>query len=257
MTVARALWYYLWIAPHLLLVVILVVMLVRGLHRLFPMFFLYTLFEICQFALLLYTAFHYRYHSNFGAEYTRFYSAGLALSTTLRFGVIYEAVVQLLRNYPALEKSGRSGFRMVTAALLLLAVGVAASTPGHVTSGLLISITQVLNQAVSVLQCGLLIFLFSFSRYFALSWRSQAFGIALGLGIFASVELATSALRLHLGPSGNNFLNYFTMGTYHLCVLIWLFYLIASGGPPSYNSQDFSQHDLEAWNLQLQKMVKK
>jgi len=257
MTVARALWYYLWIAPHLLLGVILLVMFLRGLHRQFPMFFLYTTFEICQFALLLFTTFHYRYRVNFGTEYARFYSLGLALSTTLRFAVIYETVIQLLGNYPALEKSGRSWFRVVTAALLLLAVGVTASTPGHATSGLLISIMQVLNQAVSILQCGLLIFLFLFSRYFALSWRSQAFGIALGLGIFAGAELATSALRLRLGLAGNHFLNYFSMGTYHLCVLIWLFYLIASEGRPDYNSKDLPQHDLEAWNLQLQKMVKK
>lgn len=257
MTIARALWYYLWIAPHVLLLVILVVMLLRRLHRQFPIFFLYTLFEICQFAFLFFSMFHYRYRRMFGGEYEWFYSVGLGLSTTLRFGVIYETLVHLLRNYPALQKSGRSWFRAVAVAFLLVAVVVAAASSGNAASGVLIATAQILDQTVSILQCGLLIFLFSFSRYFSLSWRSQAFGIALGLGVFASMELATSALRSHVGSSGNHFLNYWSMGTYHLCVLIWLFYLIASEGPPNYNSRQFPQHDLEDWNLQLQKMVKK
>jgi len=43
---------------------------------------------------------------------------------------------------------------------------------------------------VSVVQCGLILFLFVFAAHFRLSWRRPVFGITLGFGIAASVHLA-------------------------------------------------------------------
>ena len=271
----QALWYYLWIAPHLLLVMVLAVMIFRGLHRQFPIFFLYTISEIIQFVLLLFTVFHYRYADRFGGEYTIFYSSGLMLSTMLRFGVIYEILSQLLHSYPGLQNAGNLMLRSVALALLVLAVvgaiyirgetplslltqlEKALRNPERHAFDLLTSARETVNQIVSVLQSGLLVFIFLFSRYFTLSWRSPVFGIALGVGILASVEQILSAIRLGTHTPGNLVLSMVSMGTYHLCVLIWLFYFMASERPPKYNSTDLPKNDLETWNQELQKLTRK
>ena len=52
MTAHRLLFLYLWIAPHVLQVALAVMMVRRKLAREFPAFFLYTVFEVLQFAVL-------------------------------------------------------------------------------------------------------------------------------------------------------------------------------------------------------------
>jgi hypothetical protein len=112
-----------------------------------------------------------------------------------------------------------------------------------------------LDRTASVLQSGLLISLFLFSHYFGLSWRSPAFGIALGLGIFASVALATSTIWLHLGVFGNRAVNLFTMATYHCCVLIWMFYLMVPERQPQHPASKLPEYDLKTWNRELQRLL--
>lgn len=247
----HVLWYCLWVAPHIFQGIIVFDMVRRRLHRQFPMFFLYTVFEILQFAVLFTIS---RSHLHFGGGYVRVYSVGLALSTAVRFAVIYELFSHFFRLYPALDGAGRLLFRGATIVLLLVAVGLAFSAPGNGTD-LLVNATYALDRTVSVLQCGLLISLFLFSRYFVLSWRSHAFGIALGLGVFATVELAASAIRLHLGVFGKWPVNLLTMATYYCCVLIWVFYLMAPEREPQYPARTLPKYDLEIWNQELQRLL--
>jgi hypothetical protein len=254
MTHLRLLWYCLWVTPHALQGIILLVMMRRNLHRQFPMFFLYTAFEVLQFLVLFTISLS---HFQFGAGYRSVYSVGLALSTAVRFSVIYELFGHFFRWYPTLEGTRQLLFRGTILLMLLVAIGLAVSAPGN-DADFLVKVTYVLDRTVSVLQCGLLISLFLFSKYFILSWRGQAFGIALGLGIFASVELATSAIWLHLGAFGNTAVNLFTMATYNCCVLIWIFYLTAEDQKPQYpanRSPKLPKYDLEIWNQELERLL--
>lgn len=254
MSALRLLWYYLWIAPHILQGIIVFVMVRRRLHRQFPMFFLYMVFEILQFGILFAIS---QSGAQFGGSYARVYAVGLAVSTAIRFGVIYALFCHFFHRYPALSGPGKLMFRGLTVVLLLLAVGLAFSAPGK-GANFLFDATYVMDRTVSVLQCGLLISLFFLSRYFVLLWRSQAFGIALGLGIFACVELAAAAVRLHVGSFGSTAANILIMATYHCCVLVWLFYLMASERQPRYPSTASAKlpaYDLEIWNQELQRLL--
>jgi len=251
MTASYLLSYYLWVGPHLLLAPILIAMFFRRLQRQFPMFFLYAAFEMLQCGVLFGISL-----SPIRAAYTEVYSVGLGFSAAIRFAVIYELYRHFLRRYPALDGPGRYLFCGSIVVLLLIATVVGISAPATSTNPLF-NATYAMDRAVSVLQCGLLISLFAFSRYFALAWRSHAFGIALGLGIFASVELATSAVWLHLGAFGNRAVNLFTMATYHLCVLIWMFYLLRPEPATSYVLNPLPKHDLEVWNNELQRLVQR
>jgi hypothetical protein len=254
MTFLLLLFFYLWIAPHVVQAAILGVMIHRKQYKQFPMFFLYTGFEILQFlTLLLVNYFRLMSHEH----YHVLFSVGSAISTVIRFCIIYEILIHLFHNYPSLNRSGKILFR--SAALILLVMAVVLSRGGYGAGAEhLRVVVSILDRTFSIVQCGLLLAMFLFSRYFGLSWRSSAFGIALGFGIFASVELASSAIRSQVGQSGNHFLDYFTMATYHLCVLIWLFYMLAPERRSKYNSENFpDEHDLDTWKQELQRLIQK
>lgn len=251
----RALWYYLWIAPHLLLGVVLLLMVHRGLHRRFPIFFAYAGFETLQFGVLFFV--RQTHHAARQGGYLQFYAAGLALSTALRFGVIQEVFGQLFDGHSALAAPARTFGRYATLVLVGVAVVLAMVSPGA-ESDFTGHTLHSLDRAVSILQCGLLISLLVFSRYFALSTKRDAFGLALGLGILASVELATSAIRLY-GVASRTLSDLVTMGSYHVCVLIWLFYFWKSEkpkklGPPSASGM-LPKDDLELWNRELERLL--
>ena len=254
----RPLFYYLWIAPHILQAVIVVLMIRRRLYKQFPIFLLYTVFELLQFAVLL-TVF-IRFGSLSDERYRGAFLVGTAISSALRFGIIYEIFIEVFRNYDALRDLSKVLFRCATVILLLIGVAL-ASTHGSGSGFLLI--VPILDRTVRFMQCGLLVFLFLFSRYFGISWRNYAFGIALGFGILASLELVDYAIRSQI-VAGSYLLDYLGMATYHCSVLIWIFYLVAQDpqgqqepqGPRTPRMQkQLPEHDLEAWNQELERLL--
>jgi ABC-type transport system involved in multi-copper enzyme maturation permease subunit len=114
----------------------------------------------------------------------------------------------------------------------------------------------VLSRTISLVQCGLLALLFLFSSHFRLSWRSYVLGIAVGLGTFSSVDLATAAIQVWSGPAAgiHVLLDFVTMGTYHCSVLIWLFYILAPE-PAQATVKQLPDVDLEKWNTELQRLL--
>lgn len=247
----RPLFYYLWIAPHFLQIIILLLMIRRKLYKQFPMFFLYTAFELFQFVVL----FAVGGSGSFSEEqYRAMFTLGSAISTALRFGIIYEICAHMVRDYPGLKETGRSLFRWATVVLLLIAAAIAAATHGNGGHGPVV-VLSVLDRTASIMQCGLLLLLFLFSRYFSLSWRNCTFGLALGFGIFASIELATSAIRSQIGSSRADFVDLVVMAAYHSCVLIWVFYLVVPERNTNRTPERLPEDNLEVWNHELQRML--
>jgi len=249
MTLRVLFWNYLLIAPRLLLVVVFIALLRHRLYRQFPMFFAYVVSEIVQGAVIFPMIFsHFR-----GDIYATAFYSGVVVSTALRFGIIHEIFAHMFRNYAVLHRLGKPLFRWVTVGLLLVGLAVAAYQGGHDAHPLTSSL-HALDLAASILQCGLLLGLFFFSSYLGLSWRSYLFGIALGLGAFASANLVAAAIRSQTGFLYNNPLNYFTMGTYQGCVLVWVFYLLAPERVAQYTLKTLPENDLEVWNQELRRL---
>jgi hypothetical protein len=220
--------YYLWIAPHALLAVVPVLMYTRRLHKNFPIFFFYTLFETFEF-LLLFAA--YMIGNGLGTFYRYAFITTLAGSTALRFGIIQEIFNNVFHDYPRLERLASASMRWVTGLLILAAIWTAfyssASAPDNLTMGV-----RLLERSVTIIQAGLLLFLFLFSRMFGVSWRSFVFGIAFGFAIFASTELAKWTLELTaLTEHSRSLLDLLPTGSYHVSVLVWLGYLLAAEKP--------------------------
>jgi hypothetical protein len=250
MTLRVVLWDYLLVAPRLLLLVVFIALLRHRLYRRFPMFFAYVVSEIVQAAVILPAMFS---HLSRGAIYAAAFYSLLVLSIALRFGVIHEIFAHMLRNYAVLHRLGKPLFRWVTVGLLLMGLAVAAYQGGHDARPFTSSL-HALDLAASILQCGLLLGLFFFSSYLGLSWHSYLFGIALGLGAFASANLVAAAIRSQTGFLYSNPLNYFTMATYQGCVLVWVFYLLAPERVAQYTLKTLPENDLEVWNQELRRL---
>jgi hypothetical protein len=245
---------FLLISPHVLLGVLAVILYRRRLYREFPCFFAYVLYEIAKFIPL------FALYSVLGVTskpYAYAYCATLLVSIALRFGVIDEVSKDLFRESQFLKVSARRSLQCLTGLLLAMGVVLAVYAPGS-NSGRWYAGVFVVNRGAAMVQCGLLLALLLFSRFLGLSWRRPAFGVALGLGVLTSVDLAYSALRAEFtGRVGAEFLNLLVTGTYLVCVSTWIGYLLAPElKPASLTVVPHDNDEVETWNRELQQLLK-
>jgi hypothetical protein len=251
MTVPHWLFLYLWIAPHTLQAVLAVMMIHRMLVRQFPAFFTYTVFEVAQFLVLFTLA---RMASVSGSHWGVVWLTGSAISIALRFAVVHEIFSNVFHSYPALQEFGGVLFRWATAVLMIVAVTMVAYTSGDEMNRFTVAVL-IVSRAVSIVQCGLLVLLVLLARFLSFPWTSYAFGIALGLGFFASVELGLSALQAQYGLFvASNILPTVSMATYHCCVLFWMVTLLRPERRLSRVSST-PTHELEHWNAALHRLL--
>ncbi|MGD0792904.1 MAG: hypothetical protein ABR920_14150 [Terriglobales bacterium] len=247
----RLLTLFLWISPHAILGVLVVILCKRRLYREFPCFFAYVLYEIAEFILMfaLLSA-----PSVTEEQYAYAYYATLMLSVALRFGVIDEVSKDLFRDSQFLKVSAKRVLQCVTGLLLVMGVLLAVYAPGD-NSARWIAGVSVVNRGAAMVQSGLLLSLLLFSRFLGLSWRRPAFGITLGLGALTSVDLAIYALRAEFSSDvWVPYLNLLITGTYLVCVSIWIGYLLApelEPGPLTVVPHD----EVETWNTELQRLL--
>jgi len=248
------LWHYLWVAPNLLLLGLALLIWRRGSAREIPAFVAFAVFSALG-DLAVYAA--DLLPSVTAANFWRVDWASLLIESLLKFAVIGEVFSRVFNPYPAVSKLGRisvSGFGVV---LILMAALLAAFSRGD-SNERLISGAHLLEQTVFIIETGLILFLFVLAGYFQLSLDRISFGLLLGFGLSASAYLGSWALmtNAHLSARGRTLLDFLNMGTYHGCVLIWLYYLLVPGksGPkPSVPPPD--NNGLEVWNRELERLV--
>ena len=237
----------LWITGDLGVLAALVIVIWRRIYRDFPLFSSYLVCEVVQsiLGLLLYAPVE-------SPHYPRFFWAywvGQSVQTVLSFAVIYEIFSSVFRSYEGLRELGAILFRWVAVTLLLISVVVAASSTGPSYSRI-VSAILLLDRSISVVQCGLLFFLFLLSSYLGLTWRHQAFGIVLGFGMIASAELAAVAVRLQIGSEGTLIWDFTRRGTYVAGLAVWIAYLLRTE-PQHAVVPKLPQSDLAKWNNAL------
>ena len=245
------LWHYLSIAPCVLLAFLASSMWRLGLHRQFPAFFSYTVFEAAGSGLIYAI---YLSPSVPNTTYWWSYLAFLVVEVIVKFIVIGEVFTNLLRSYPSLGRSAKSLISVV-GIVLVFAGSLIAAYANH-ASFWLVSAARILGRSVSVVQCGLILFLFVFAARFHLSWPRPVFGITLGFGIVASVYVAYWALLADwlLGQK-SYLLDFMVMGTYHLCVLIWCYYLLVPHKSAITSAAALPENNLAAWNRELERLL--
>jgi hypothetical protein len=87
------------------------------------------------------------------------------------------------------------------------------------------------ERSVRLMQCGLFVLLMLLCRVLRDCWRQQVFGIALGYGVFASVELILISIVMWYGESPNEIVSLVKSVTYNAVTLLWISYLRRESEP--------------------------
>jgi hypothetical protein len=214
----HTLYYGLWFAHPVLQTSVVWVMLQRKRQQKFPVFFAYVVAQIVVFSVVFLA-------SSKGTYREFFYSYWItaALSLALGFCVIYEIFLDVFRPYHTLKDLGTVLFKWASLVMLLVAGVVAAASPTS-DEGPLVQSVLTVQRCVRVIQCGLVLFLLLFSRYLGVSRKQQSFGISMGFGLFAAVELFVGAL-LAAGHVNGFVLPIANMMAYNFSILVWLGYM--------------------------------
>ncbi len=246
------LWHYLWVGPCVLLAFLALMMWRRGLHKEFPAFFCYVIFEAAGGGILYAIDVAPSVFSD--TTYWKSSFAVLVIEAFIKFVVIGEVFTHFLSRYPSLGRLAKVLISSVGIVLIFTATIIAAyASP---TAFWLISATRILGRSVSVIQCGLILFLFLFAAHFHLKWGRSVFGIAFGFGISGSVFLAHWALMADwlLGQK-SYLLDFLNMATYHLCVLIWCYYLLVPQKSATTSAVLLPENNLDIWNRELERLL--
>src|SRR5580704_18844081 len=126
----KALFYFLWISPRVLLGVLAVIIYKRRLYREFPCFFAYVLYEIARFIPLFAL---YWIQGVTGKQYAYVFSVTLIPSMALRFGVIDEVSRDLFRESRVLKVAARRLLQCVAGLLIVIGIVLAIYSPGNNT----------------------------------------------------------------------------------------------------------------------------
>ncbi len=132
------------------------------------------------------------YRALFYAEWTT-----QLLELSLLVLIIYGLFSEAMRPFPGLQRIGKIIFRWVGAVSLIVALALSAGPElfaKNVTLyGVYAEVAPRFQQGINVLILCLLIFICFSIRPLGLTFRSQMFGVALGLGLFSTVQLVQAA----------------------------------------------------------------
>jgi hypothetical protein len=223
MNLQHFLYRYLFVAPHVLLIPVAIGMFRKGLQRQFPIFFSYLFYE------LLYLCVFYPIFSRLlilpmwlYLDLDMFFRAG---DIIFHLGILQELFEAPVKNNDSLRQSSARILKWVTGILVIMAsafIGFQYYTQSH---RLPRSYAEI--EALNIATCLLLVFVFLWHRFLGIKMSTFAFGIALGLGLTASLEPLFQAWKDSMFMEKAFIPDFLLMGTYHCSVLIWLYYAFA------------------------------
>lgn len=209
----------LWCAQPILQSVVAAFLWRRKLIKQFPAFFAFLLVQVVNFCIL----FPLWYAGNHTAYFWLFWT-GEAINAVLGFRVIHEVFLNVFRPYHTLKDLGTLLFKWAGVVMLLVSVVVAFSNSFDQSP--LVHAVTTMQRSVRIVQFGLILFMLLFSRFLGVSRKQLSFGISLGFGLLAGVELLLIALNSggFLRQGGLNAINQIT---YILAVFVWIGYVFS------------------------------
>jgi len=240
---------YLWVAPHVLLAAVAVVMFRRGRHRDFPVFFSYLLFEILQFCVLFSLG---RLLSVSIATYQHIDQFGRAGSIVFRFAIVQEMLEASVAHSPSLRKTAGRMLKCAAACLALLASAFIGSVYSWSVREMIFP-SYAINQTLNVVLCGLLVLVFLWYRFLGLKMQGFVVGIALGMGLVAGIEPLLYALK-GVRAVDSQLVDLLLMGTYHVSVLVWLYFATVREEVTS-NANINSVLDARKWAVEMGRLI--
>ena len=238
------------IVSFVLLLLIAVVVFRRGVFRQFTVFTSYTLFQLIATVVVYAELAHGVSTLHYAYTYYPVAVCGLALG----FAVIYEVFKIVLEPYDALRRVWRVLFFCAAAMLFAAAILWVIYGSGPQADRLTQSM-NVLQRTLTVIQAGLLLLLFVLSGSLGLSWRSYSFGLALGYGVFAIVELVLWSVRTQYGNQFWKLQSTFNSIAYNLMIAVWAAYLLQPA--KILQPRVIPYNDIAKWNEKLEELLKR
>lgn len=235
----------LWIASIALQVLLAATLLAKRAWRKHPMFAAYVFFTLFETAV----TFPGR---RMGAAYFYTFWICEAIGIVLGLAVVREIFTNIFAPHAALRKLATLIFRVAVVALILLACG--AIYEQSLSAKSIARVVMVATDGTRIIELGLIMFLFLSSSAFGLHWRQNEFGIALGLGTCAAIELINVTLITHLSPAAGQTLSLVRSLSFNGSLLIWLGYLLAPPERPG-NTVDVPKAQLEQWNQAVMELI--
>jgi hypothetical protein len=237
-----------WVLSLVLNCGLVAVMVGKGSLRRFPFFGAYALFTLFANGLLYLVRVQ-------GLNDIYFYAYWICegVGVILGFAVVYEVFGKLLMPYPALRRLALSIFQWSTMVLVLMGCVVLYAQSAAEQNKFAAAI-MVVEEATRIIEVGLLMFLFLFSTAFGLHWRQCVFGMALGLGIFATVELVGITMRNYWGAGLNSSFSVVRALAFNISLMVWAGYLLAREKEASL-VEAAHRGQLEQWNQVLTEFI--
>jgi hypothetical protein len=234
-----------WLAGLGVQALLIAVLLARKIWQKFPSFTTYVAFNLIG-QVVTYIVFD----KGIAHFYAFWVCETVVIVLTLR--AVWEIFTNLFSPHPALQKLARIIFRITVVGLVLLAVGVIYMQSGD-AKGIADAISLA-AEAARIVEVGLIMFLLLSSSAFGLHWRQSTFGIILGLGMYAAVELTIMALVNYLGPASISGLSLARGIAFNFSLFIWLGYLLAPERVTS-NVEVPKRAQLEQWNQAVMELI--
>ncbi len=216
----------------------------RGLHRDYPYFFNYTILQVVSVPIL-----YFIYTRSYSVYFYAYYF-NIALSVLISFAVLQEIFKDAFRPYEALRDLSVILFRWSALVVLLVGVMWAITSTQKSENGPVVDVILLADRSVRLMQCGLVFFLLLFSEYLGISRRSPLFGISLGFGFFAAVNMLVATGMTHRGILHQSTLRHINSGAYLVAVVIWLGYTLAAA--PSESKAAEGVVRTKDWNSALE-----
>lgn len=220
--------------------------------KMWQRFVIFVAYSVVSFVLDL--ALYSIYHSSLSRQvYLSTYWLNEGLGLLLGLAVVYEIFNHLFAPYLALRRLANQIFQGAVALLIILGCIVVYVQPlgenNHMQAAFMF-----VEQASRILEVGLLCFLFVFASVFGLHWRQYVFGIALGLGVFAAVELVAITMRVEFGVTANSIFNVIRTISFNSSLLVWIGYILAPELAAS-PSEMPKRAQLEQWNRAVMELI--
>jgi hypothetical protein len=150
------------------------------------------------------------------------YWTSYALEAILSLMIVYSIFKLAMAPLKGLQTLGMLVFRWVAAISIAVAIGVAV-TPHLSGLNFMVAMITQLQQTSSILTLCLLLFVCFAIRPMGLSYNSRIFGVSLGLGILATVNLSLSAWLTH-SPSMYSTISVINSLAVGVTLLMWSAY---------------------------------
>ena len=215
----RTIDYVIWWTTPVVMTMVAIAMYRRRLYREFPVFFNYVILQILSFGV------DFGLSNSPNLYYYAFWTT-TAVCIAVSFAVLLEIFKDVFRPYEALRDLSVILFRWCALVVLLVAGMWAVTSWRDTGMDNVQNAIYLVGRCVRMVQCALVFFMLLFSEHLGISRRNIVFGISIGLGFYAAVNMLVMTALGHHSVFSNHMLSRINSVAWVTSMLIWLGYAV-------------------------------